>query len=168
MASVAVAGAGQPEDDVDAVVRTAQDRLLRAIQVANLGGDPLGAVMEALAADLGARHLMHTAAVKQANQPTATFTEQQVHTLGRHLAAGCAAWAPRLRKSLDRRTAVVGVAAMALFGAAMFWAGGHWRPTPDISGMTCGLRDDHSRVCWIDVAPAPPQQPPAASPTRAR
>jgi hypothetical protein len=54
------------------------------------------------------------------------------------------------------RTLAQCAGAGVLFGGAMFWAGAHWRPAPDIAGMQCQDQPDRSRVCWVVVTPAPP------------
>jgi hypothetical protein len=153
MASVAVAGADQPEDDVDAVVRTARDKLARTILVANLGGDPLGSVMEALDADLGARHLMHTAAMREARQtkqPASVLTPDQVHTIGKHLVGGYAAWAGRFAKVMEWRTAAI-LAATHIATLLLGLAVAHWGIDGGMRGMQCGYNAGQW-MCW---APAP-------------
>nr|WP_294557704.1 hypothetical protein [uncultured Rhodopila sp.] len=154
MASVAVSGADQPEDDVDAVVRAAREKLARTILVANLGGDPLGSVMEALDADLGARHLMHTAAMRQAGQtkppPASALTPDQVHTIGRHLVMGYAAWAGRFAKVMEWRIAAI-LACTHLAVLLLGMAVAHWGIDTNMRGMQCGYNAGQW-MCW---APAP-------------
>ena len=85
----------------------------------------------------------------------AQFTPAQVDTLGRHLAAGCAAWAPRIARTIDRRTAAAVVGLMLASGFVGVAIGRWAHPSADISGLTCTDQPDHSRACWVIVTPAP-------------
>jgi len=141
-------------DDAGAIVRAAQDRLRRSAQVANLANDPLGTVIEAEIAMLGAQHQMYLEnreVMQQTQQPI------PIEELRRAVARGISAHAIGIAESINRAVLAAGVAASVLVLAATFWTGYWYRgDAPVFAGIRAGAdqctdQPDGSRLCYIPI-----------------
>jgi hypothetical protein len=155
----------EPEDaGGGAAVRALQDRLHRTEQDLKRAEDPTAGMFGLLSDLVGwisaqrqaVERLVERLDNQQPKQPAETLTRDQVNVLGIHLVSSWGTWASRFQRSMDLRTgAILAAAGVALILATLSldrWVLAH----PDYSGMRCDYRDDHSRVCWFEVAPAPP------------
>jgi hypothetical protein len=134
-------------------VRAAQKKMAAAIARAGLRNDAYGEVIAAQSDTLDI--LVETALLS-----TPSLSAEDVRKLNRAAGQNAAqevVYAVRqLAVRTYWRTLALCAGAGVLFGGAMFWAGAHWRPAPDITGMQCQDQPDRSRVCWVVVTQAPP------------
>ena len=104
------------ESDTSAVVREAQDKLRRAAQVANLGSDPLGTVIEAQVSMLGAMQAMFAAA----RVSTGSQTDGGVATL--EIIRAADRLLARRQRAFQVKTVLIAVAAASLVaGVLVLW-----------------------------------------------
>jgi hypothetical protein len=104
------------ESDTSSVVREAQDKLRRAVQIANLGSDPLGTVIEAQVAMLGAMQAMFAAArVSTGSQTDGGVTTLEIIRAADRLLA-------RRQRAFQVKTVLIAIAAAGLIaGALVLW-----------------------------------------------
>ena len=134
-------------------VRAAQKKMAAAVARAGLRSDPYGEVVAALSDTLDV--LAETALLS-----TPGISAEDIRKLNKAASANLAqetVYAVRaLAVRASWRLLAICAGGLVLFGAAMFVAGGYWRPAPDIGGMTC--KDEQGgRVCFVWVSP-PTQQ----------
>lgn len=104
------------ESDTSAVVREAQDKLRRAAQIANLGSDPLGTVIEAQVSMLGAMQAMFAAA----RVSTGSQTDGGVATL--EIIRAADRLLARRQRAFQVKTVLIAVAAASLVaGVLVLW-----------------------------------------------
>jgi hypothetical protein len=144
--------------EVGETVREAQDKLRRAAQVANLNGDPLGAVIEAQAVLLGAQHRMFVdgnlklgAQIVEAKRPV------DPEAVRRAVAQGVADFGGEAVRRMGWRNMVIGAGMLLVTlllgaGAGYLFRGA----VPVLVGVHAGAekcedRADGSRLCWIPV-----------------
>jgi hypothetical protein len=133
--------------EVGETVRDAQEKLRRAAQVANLTGDPLGPVIEAQVAFLGAQHRMFAEAKRPVDEDA----------MMRAVAQGISGHAANAVRTMGWRNMMIGAAILvaSIVGGA---GGGYWfrGAVPILVGVHAGAeacedRTDGSRLCWIPV-----------------
>jgi hypothetical protein len=144
--------------EVGETVRDAQEKLRRAAQVANLTSDPLGPVIEAQAALLGAQHRMFVdgnlklgAQIAEAKRPV------DEDAMRRAVAQGVADFGGDAVRHMSRRNVLIG-AAILVASIVAGAGGGYWfrGAVPVLVGVHAGAekcedRTDGSRLCWIPV-----------------
>ncbi len=127
---VVAALAPQPENDVvGVVVRDAQDRLRRASQVANLGSDPLGTVIEAQINLIGALHTLFEDLKTSVSSQTLPITDDVLKETAHAVATK---YTPELIRATDRllarrqrrfqvKTVLISVAAASIVAGGLVY-----------------------------------------------